>query len=164
MKKITSLIISSILLILLNSCADYKPIFSSANLQFVVAEYSITGDKKLGNQIYSKLNNLSKSNKNNLKAQSINISIDISKNKKATAKNSAGKILENKIILNSNIIIKDFLTNDEILKHNFIYSSSYKTQDQHSETVKLENQNTENLLNKTYEDLLIKMSENILVQ
>ena len=41
-------------------------------------------------------------------------------------------------------------------------SSSYKVQDQHSETIKLENRTIENLINKTYQDLLIKLSENIL--
>ena len=41
-------------------------------------------------------------------------------------------------------------------------TSSYKVQDQHSETVKLENQTIENLINTTCQDLLIKLSENLL--
>ncbi len=64
MKKITSIIILFILLIFINSCAGYKPIFGSSNLQFEIADYSIGGDEKLGNQIYSKLYNFSRSNKN----------------------------------------------------------------------------------------------------
>ena len=62
MKKITSHIVLFILFILINSCAGYKPIFTSSNLQFEIADYSIGGDEKLGNQIYSKLYNFSKSN------------------------------------------------------------------------------------------------------
>ena len=162
MKKIIYPIILLIILININACVGYKPIFSSSNLQFEIADYLIKGNKKLGNQIYSKLYNLSKSNKNNPAAQSIYILIDISKSKDSTAKNSAGKILEYKVILNTIIIVKNFLTDDEILNKNFTSFSSYKVQDQHYETVKLENKTIENLLNKIYQDLLIKMSESTL--
>ena len=164
MKKIIYLLIPLILLIYINACSGYKPIFSSSNIsniQFRIADYSIKGNKKMGNQIYSKLYSLSNLNKNNPEAQSIYISIEVLKDKTSTVKNSSGKILEYKIILNSNIIVKNFLTNDEILSQNFSSSSSYKVQDQYSETVQLENTTTENLVNKTYQDLLIKISENV---
>ena len=54
------------------------------------------------------------------------------------------------------------MTNNEILNENFVSSLSYKVQDQHSDTIKLEKRSIENLLDKTYQDLLIKLSENIL--
>ena len=54
MKKIASLSIAFILLVYLSACAGYKPIFSSSNLQFKINDYFIQGNKKLGNQIYSK--------------------------------------------------------------------------------------------------------------
>ena len=164
MKKIIYLLIPLILLIYINACSGYKPIFGSSNIsniQFEIADYSIKGNKKLGNQIYSKLYSLSNLNKNNPEAQSIYVSIEVLKDKTATVKNNAGKILEYKISLNSNIIVKNFLTNEEILSQNFSSSSSYKVQDQYSETLKLENTITENLINKTYQDLLIKISENV---
>ena len=161
MKK-TYLIISFLILICINGCAGYKPIFSSSNLQFKITDYVIKGDKKLGNQIYSKLYNLSKYNESNSASKSIYISIDISKEKKSTAKNSAGKILEYKISINSSIEIKDFFTNKAILNYNITSFSSYKVQDQYSETVKLENRTLENLLNKVYQDLIIQMSGNML--
>ena len=159
MKKITSLIILLFLFININSCSGYKPIFSSSNFQFKIADSLIEGDKKLGNQIYSKLYNLSKSNKNNANAQSIAVSIDITKDKKATVKDGAGKVLEYRIILTSNIIIKDYLTDDKLLNKTFSYSSAYKTQDQHTETIKLENKSIEDLVNKIYQNLLIEMSQ-----
>jgi len=164
MKKIIYLLIPLILLIYINACSGYKPIFGSSNIsnvQFEIADYSIKGNKKLGNKIYSKLYSLSNLNKNNPEAQSIYVSIEVLKDKTATVKNNAGKILEYKISLNSNIIVKNFLTNEEILSQNFSSSSSYKVQDQYSETLKLENTITENLVNKTYQDLLIKISENV---
>ena len=158
MKKITYLTISFILLIGINACAGYKPIFSTSNLQFKIGDYSIKGDKSLGKKIYTKLYNLSQSNKNNTAVKNINISIEASKDKTVKVKNSAGKILEYKISLNSNIEIKDYFTNDQILSHNFNYSSSYKTQDQFSDSLRLENKTIENLLDKTYQDLLIEMT------
>ena len=161
MKKVIYLIIPLILLICINACSGYKPIFSSSNLQFEIADYVIEGDKKLGNQIYSKLYNLSNSNKNNPEVQSVHILIKVLKDKTATVKDSAGKILEYRISLNSNIVVKNYLTKDEILTQNSISFSSYKVQNEYSETVKLENKIIENLVNKTYQDLLIKLSENI---
>ena len=159
MKKITFLIISLFLFIYINACSGYKPIFSSSNFKFKIADYSINGNKKLGNKIYSKLHNISQSNKNNPDAQSIKMSINTSMDKLATAKDSSGKILEYKINLNTNIIIYNFLTDKEILNQNFNNYSSYKVQDQHSETLKLENKIIENLINTIYQNILVKISE-----
>ena len=63
--------------------------------------------------------------------------------------------------METNIILKDFYNNNEILNHKIISYSSYKVQDEYSETKKLENKTIDNLLDKTYEDLLIKISETI---
>ena len=65
MKKIAYLVIALILLINMNACSGYKPIFSSTNLQFEIADHSIEGNIMLGNQIYSKLYNISKLKKDN---------------------------------------------------------------------------------------------------
>jgi hypothetical protein len=53
------------------------------------------------------------------------------------------------------------MTGNEILNESFALSTTYKVQSQFSETIKLENQSTENLINNTYENLLLKLSENI---
>ena len=163
MKKITYPIVSIIILIFINACTGYKPIYTT-DLQFIIADYSIKSNKRLGRQIYSKLYNLSKLSENSAETQSVNITVDTTKDKKATVKDSTGKILEYRIILNSNIMIKDYLTNEEILNQNFTYSSAYKVQDQYSETIKLENKSLENLINKIYQNLIIKMSETMSTQ
>ena len=162
MKKILYLLISIIILINIGACAGYKPIFGSSNLEFKIAEYSISGDKKLGNKIYSKLYDLSRSNKKTLETKNIYLLIDVSKDKKATAKDSAGKILGYKINLSTTITIKDVMTGNEILHENFSVSSVFKAQDQYSETIKLENRTTQNLINNIYQDFLIKFSANLL--
>ena len=161
MKKISYLFISLILLINISACAGYKPVFSSSNLKFKIADYSIIGDKKLGNQIYSKLYNLSRSAKKTSETKNIYLLINISKDKNATAKDSTGKILGYRINLSTTITIKDVMTGNEILNENLFFSSMYKTQDQYSETIKLENRTMQNLINNTYQNLLTKLSTNL---
>ena len=161
MKKNFYLISSFVLLILISECAGFKPIFGTSDLKFKIADYSIEGEKILGKKIYYKLNNLSKSLKEDQEIKNIFVAIKISKEKNATVKNSAGKILEYRISLKTEIKIKDFTNDDEILNKTFSYSSTYNVQDQHSETIKLENKSIEIIINKTYQELLINLSQNI---
>ena len=161
MKKIFYLTFLISLFIFVNECAGYKPIFGSTSLQFEISNYDIEGDKILGNKLYSKLYNLSKSKKNNSNIKNFDLLINISKTKSATSKDSSGKILEYKIDLNTKIKINDFITSKELLNQDFNYSLNYKIQNQYSETIKLENQIIENLLNKTFHEILINLSKNI---
>ena len=164
MKKIAHPIFLFILLIFINGCAGYEPIFGSTNLQFEIANYSIEGNKILGNKIYSKLYSSSKSNKDNQNLRNVYLVIKVSKDKNVTVKDSAGKILEYKITLNTNIKVTDFLTKDKILDQIFISSLTYKVQNKYSDTVNLENRIIENLLNKTYQELVIKLAQNIIAE
>ena len=139
MNKIARPIFSFILLIFINGCTGYEPIFSSTNVQFEIADYSIEGNKILGNKIYSKVYTLSKSNKDNQNLRNVDLVIKVSKAKNATTRDSAGKILEYKITLNTDVKVTDFITNDVILNQIFISSLTYKVQDKYSDTVNLEN-------------------------
>ena len=159
MKKIIYPILSIILLISFNSCVGYKPVYDLSGFQFEIGNYSIQGDKRLGKQIYYQLYNLSKTNTENSK--SIDITINVSKNKNATIKNTAGEILEYSVDLSTEINVKDYLSGEIILDQVFNAASSYKVQDQYSDTIKLENKTTEDLLSKTYQDLLLKLSDNL---
>ena len=164
MKKIFYLLASFILLINIIACTGYKPIFSSTNIQFEIADYSIEGDKILGNKIYSKLYSVSESKKNNQDVRQINFIINTSKSKNSTAKDSAGKIIEYRIILNTNVKVTDFITNEMILNQTFTSSLSYRAQDQYADTIKLEAKSTEDLINNTYNKLLNKLSQKILIK
>ena len=164
MKKITGPIFSFILLIFINGCTGYEPIFGSTNLQFEIADYSIEGNKILGNKIYSKLYKLSKSKRDNQNLRSLDFVINVAKDKDATVRNSTGKILEYKITLNINVKVTDFITKDKILNQIFISSLSYKVQNKYSDTVNLENKSIENLLDKTYQELVIKLAQNIITK
>ena len=81
MKKISCLFILFIILINIGACTGYKPIFGSSNLEFKITDYSISGDKNLGNQIYYRLNNLSKLSKKNSETKNIYVFINASKEK-----------------------------------------------------------------------------------
>ena len=161
MKKTIYIIFSFVLLILINECTGYKPIFGSSNLQFKIADYTIEGNKVLGKKIYAKLYSISQSSENDQNARSVDFFINVSKDKNASVKNSAGKILEYKITLNSEIKVKDFITDDQILNQTFTFSLTYNVQNQQSDTVKLENRSIEAMIDKTYQELLIKLSQNI---
>ena len=164
MKKNTFTIPLIVLLIFINGCSGYKPIFSSTNLEFDIANYSLEDDKTLGEKIYLRLKRASKLNKNNENVREIDILIKASQNKKATAKDSAGKILQYKISLNFDIKIKDYLTEDEILNETYSSSFTYKIQNQYSDTLKLEERSINQLVDKTYQQILIKLSENIITK
>ena len=161
MKKITYPIFSFILLVFINGCAGYEPIFGSTNLQFEIADYSIEGNKILGNKIYSKLYSLSKSKKDDQNLRRVDLVIKVSKDKNVTTKDSAGKILQYKITLNTDIKVTDFITKDKILNQIFVSSLTYKVQDKYSDTVDLENRSIEDLLNKTYQELVTRLTQNL---
>ena len=164
MKKIAYPIFSFILLLFINGCVGYEPIFGSTNFKFEIVDYSIEGNKILGSKIYSKLYIASKSKKDDQNLRSVDLVIKISKVKNAIAKDSAGKILQYKITLNTHVKITDFITKDKILNQIFISSLIYKVQNKYSDTVDLENQIIENLLSKTYQELVIKLAQNIITK
>ena len=161
MKKIKYLIFSFTLFILMNGCVGYKPIFSSSDLKFKINYHSINGNKIIGNQIYSKFNNLSKSFKKDKNFKNIDLLINAKKDKKGTTKNIAGKILEYKITLKIEIQINDSANQRSILNQTFVSSLNYSVQDKHSDTVKLEKKSINELIDKTYQEILIKLTQNI---
>ena len=159
MKKNFFLVALIFLLFSNTSCTGYKPIFNSSNLKFKIVDSTLKGDLRLGKQLNTKFLDAGKLNKDNQEATSVEIIINMEKEKVATIKNSTGKITEYKIILNTNIILNDYLNSKELLNQTFNYDSHYNVQDQHSETVKLENKIIKDLIDKTYQDSLIKISE-----
>ena len=162
MKKIFYSIFILAVFILINQCAGYKPIFSTTNLQFKIAEHEIKGNKLLGNKLYSRLHILSKSKNNEQNIRNIKLIINVKKTKSATSKDSSGKILEYKISLNTKVEAKDYITDKSILNQNFNSSLNYKIQSKYTDTLTLEGKTTDDLINKTYQDILFNLSKNII--
>ena len=161
MKKIIYPIIGLAIFFLINQCSGYKPIFSTTDLHFKIADHEINGDKSLGNRLYSKLNFLSKPKNNNENVKNIFLIINIEKTKKPTSKDNAGKILEYKITLNIDLEAKDFPSDESILKQNFNSSLNYKIQSTYSDTLTLEGKATDDLINKISEEILFSLTKNI---
>ena len=67
--------------------------------------------------------------------------------------------LLNKVI--AKIEVKDSLTKTIIVNQTFRSSTSYSVQDRISETAKVENKSTEDLIEKIYREILISLSQNI---
>ena len=164
MKKILYPIFIMAAFILISSCAGYKPVFSTTNIQFKIVDKEIKGDTSLGNRLYSKLNILSKSKNNEQKIKNIVLMLNVKKTKSPTSKDSSGKILEYKINLNTNVEAKDYLTDKSILKQNFNSSLNYKVQSKYSDTLTLEEKTIDDLIDKTYQDILFNLSKNIIVK
>lgn len=162
MKKILLLPILIFVVTNISACVGYKPIFSSSELQFKISDFKLEGDQSLDKQIYSKLYSLSKNTNSSKDLRNVFLEIRSSKEKNATAKNTAGKTLEYKISVNIDIFIRDHISKEEIMNQNFSSSTSYKVQDQLSETKKLENKSIEDLIERIFQDILVKLSENIL--
>ena len=162
MKKKYQLAFLIILIFVINSCSGYKPIFGSTNLNFKIEKYEIEGDKQLARKIFNKLNRISKSSKDNDNIRKINLILSVTKNKEAAVRNLTGKITDYRISVETRIQVKDNLTSDEILDEVFNSSVTYKTQNEYSDTISLENSSFDNLMDKTYQDLLIKLSESII--
>ena len=160
MKKKYFLILSLILIVFINGCAGYKPIFNSSSLMMEIKNHSIEGDKKLGERMYLKLSNLLRSGTKESK-KNIDLFINISKNKESTIKDKSGKILEYKITLNTIVIVKNYETSNKIFSKNFSNSLSYKVQNEYSESMSAENKIIENLVDQTYQELLVTLIQNI---
>ena len=160
MKKIYSLILSLFLIIFINGCAGYKPLFNSSSLMINIKKHTIEGDQDLGKRIYLKLENLLKS-KNKKDKKNINLFLDISKNKQPTIKDKSGKIVEYKITLNTIIIVKKYETEKLILNKNISNSINYTVQDQYSQSMIKENKAIEDLINQTYQEVLVILIQNI---
>jgi len=160
MKKKYFLILPFILIIFVNGCTGYKPIFNSSSLMIEIKNYNIEGDKNLGERMYIKLSNLIKS-KSGKNKKNIDLLINITKNKEPTIRDKSGKILEYKITLNTILNVKKYETGSLILNKKFVNSLNYKVQDQYSETVTAENKAIDNLINQTYQELLVTLIQNI---
>jgi len=161
MNKTLYLLISLLIFISSSSCAGYKPIFATTNINFKISDHSISGERNLANRIYLKLYNLSKSNEDSPNAKNILFTIDVQKKKVEVTKDSTGKVTAYNIILITNITAKETTEGNTIINKIITNSSSYKVQNQYSETLKLENKTIENLTDKTYQDILINLSNNI---
>ena len=160
MKKISIALIIALITIC-SSCAGYKPIFNESNLNFEIINYSLQGETEIAKSIYYKLDNLSKNKNNKLEGRKINLIIEVLKKKQALSKDGTGQVLEYNMTLKTKVLVKDSLTNTEILNYQAGSSVAYSVQERYSDTLKFENNSINNLIDSIYQEFLIKLTDSI---
>ena len=156
MKKIFCLTIFCFLFNFLNSCG-YQPIFSSKNINLQIIDYSISGNEKLGQKIYSKLKNIIQSTDN---GKEVFVYIDSSTKKTTTVTNNAGQVSEYKITFEVEVKFKEIATDNFVSNYNTTITQNFKVQEQLSLTESIENSTVENLINRSVQEILINLSKN----
>ena len=137
-----------ILLFFLSGCG-YSPIFSKKKINFSVYEISASGNNKLNNIINSRLNNYK--DPDNPKQFSLNMTTNL--NKEIISRDTKGNPKTYRIILKSDILIKDL--NGSVRNKLFSKSIDYNNKSNKSELKKYENETSRNLAEKVSEEIII---------
>ena len=161
MKKNNKAIYLIFILGLVYGCVGYEPIFNTSSLSFKIEEYKIEGDKMTANKIYASLKRSENYELTENQPLAINFSINTSKTKVETIKDKTGKIKEYKIILKAKVEATEYLSENILLSEIFEASSSYKVQDNYSETVLSENKSIEGLTETIFQNIFSKLSVKI---
>jgi len=161
MKKNNKAIYLIFILGLVYGCVGYEPIFNTSSLSFKIEEYKIEGDKMTANKIYTSLKRTENYELTENQPLAINFSINTSKTKVETIKDKTGKIKEYKIILKAKVEATEYLSENILLNEIFEASSSYKVQDNYSETVLSENKSIEGLTETIFQNIFSKLSVKI---
>jgi len=161
MKKNNKAIYLIFILGLVYGCVGYEPIFNTSSLNFKIEEYKIEGDKMTANKIYTSLKRTENYELTENQPLAINFSINTSKTKVETIKDKTGKIKEYKIILKAKVEATEYLSENILLNEIFEASSSYKVQDNYSETVLSENKSIEGLTEAIFQNIFSKLSVKI---
>ena len=145
MKKISYLLISLVLLINITTCAGYKPIFSSKNTNFAIAEIVTSGDNKLNKILNNRLNIY----KNSKAKKKYYLNINTNVEKKISSKDSKGnpKTFQLKVITKANIRDEKDNNKEKI----FIKTVNYNNNDNKLDLKKYERQSSESLVEKISE-------------
>lgn len=156
MKKIIYIFALIALLYSVNNCG-YTPIFGSNNSNIKINDYYLDGNESINQKIYSSIKSLLLRNDKNSKE--VNLYIKSTKNKLVTSTSISGEAREYKIVLSTEIKLKDPLSNDILFEYSNELTQSFKVQDQIFATENVENKTTNNLTDRMSQDLLTKISQ-----
>ena len=147
-KKIVFLIL---ILNLLQSCG-YKPLLTSQNQTFSVANVSIYGDKKLARTLgnyFGEIKGVS---------NTLNFEIGASRQKMISNRTSIGAASEYTVVINFNLRVVSEQGNDEIFSQNFSRSHSFKASKVHLDTLNRENKIVDNSIKDIAEEISKKLN------
>jgi len=148
MRKIKSITIFSIILILLTSCS-YQNMNSKDQKKFNVQEFDITGDNRASFIIQKKIQRFSNENNENR----IKLSIKLNKDKSIHEKNIQNKVTKYSLTLSANVRIIE-LNSAKEMRRNFTVKRIYDVQDNYSDTVNNLKEANNTLINIISDEIL----------
>ena len=147
MKKIFIVII----LLILNNCSGYKPIFSSKDINFYIGEIIIKEDNKLIRNIVKNLKPYTIQNDK----QRITLELDLNLKEAITLKDTKGNTVseEMEIVLE----VKTFLENNDQINFNFSEKFTFNNQSNKFELNQYKKRIQINLVEKIHQDLIMRL-------
>ena len=146
MKKI--ILIS--LIIFLNNCAGYKPIFTSDQTNFYIEKIEISDDSKLIRKLIKSLKPYSVDNGK----QGITLKLDLNKQENVILKDAKGDPASYEIKIELNV---DVITMDVTKELNFKENFTFNNQSNKFELNQYKKNTEINLINKIFENLMLKL-------
>ena len=147
MKKIFIVII----LLILNNCSGYKPIFSSKDINFYIGEIIIKEDNKLIRNIVKNLKPYTIQNDK----QRITLELDLNLKEAITLKDTKGNTVseEMEIVLE----VKTFLENNDQINFNFSEKFTFNNQSNKFELNQYKKRIQITLVEKIHQDLIMRL-------
>ena len=147
MKKIFIVIV----LLILNNCAGYKPIFSSKDINFYIGEIIIKEDNKLIRNIVKNLKPYTIQNDK----RRINLELNLDIKEAITLKDSKGNTVSEEMGIA--LEVKTILENNDQIKFNFSEKFTFNNQSNKFELNQYKKRMQINLVEKIYQDLIIRL-------
>tara|TARA_Y100000816_G_C26059988_1_gene556497 strand:- start:861 stop:1313 length:453 start_codon:yes stop_codon:yes gene_type:complete len=147
MKKIFIIIV----LLILNNCAGYEPIFSSKDVNFYIGEITIKEDNKLIRNIVKNLKPYTIQNDK----RRINLELNLDIKEAITLKDSKGNTVSEEMGIA--LEVKTILENNDQIKFNFSEKFTFNNQSNKFELNQYKKRMQINLVEKIYQDLIIRL-------
>ena len=147
MKKIFIIIV----LLILNNCAGYEPIFSSKDVNFYIGEITIKEDNKLIRNIVKNLKPYTIQNDK----RRINLELNLDIKEAITLKDAKGNTVseEMEVVLE----VKTFLENNDQIKFNFSEKFNFNNQSNKFELNQYKKRIQITLVEKIHQDLIMRL-------
>ena len=147
MKKIFIIIV----LLILNNCAGYEPIFSSKDVNFYIGEITIKEDNKLIRNIVKNLKPYTIQNDK----RRINLELNLDIKEAITLKDTKGNTVSEEMGIA--LEVKTILENNDQIKFNFSEKFTFNNQSNKFELNQYKKRMQINLVEKIYQDLIIRL-------
>tara|TARA_B100000123_G_C25475788_1_gene316871 strand:+ start:106 stop:579 length:474 start_codon:yes stop_codon:yes gene_type:complete len=149
MKKIKSIILINILLIIFLGSCSYQKMNSENQKKFYIQEFEITGDNRESFIIQKKIQRFSNKESSNR----IKITIDLIKGKNIQEKNIQNKVTKYALTLTANVKIIELSTN-KIIQRDFTAKQTYNVDDSYSNTVNNSKEASNSLIDTIVDEII----------